>query len=950
MHYYTKFSTGNIKTLPTEEPDDLERVRAALLAFHRYHYRPENLTVVVAGPQSLDELQEWVIPRFGPMQAKTFPAGDSMTEAEILVAKAAKDAPAYHFRAPVQDYRPAFRPELQNGGWPTVLTVKPVRSMRRIVLMWPLPSVFKIPDQSPVSMLSYLLGHEGPNSSFAILQNAGLLSSLSAGPRVNAPDFSLFQIDIGLTELGETKWKEVTDVIFQHCCLIADVAKNGDQNNELRRIWGERVALNRIFFDQTSPGSVYTLAPSLSNSIVAYGTENSIAAGNMLNEAEDTFDVEMFASFASMLIPSNCLIERCGEVPWTELEENYDKENSTRKKEMWYDIDYFVTSVGDSDKRRWKGIDIPFFDCRGQLALPRENRYIPRSLELCSDLPDEAKQGPHIEKEIDPPKLLVNNGMIGRLWHRLDDRYALPKSSLSFLIRSAAVDSVKVNESWIYDATASVHSTLLSGIFSSAMAQDTYDADLAGLSWSLSLSSAGIHMSCNGFSDRLPDLSLFILRSFLSKDFIKESYFLSAKDRVLRSLRTYFESRRADSHSIYYRDFILAANDEGIERAIEAAEAATLDSTLAHHGILLNNEESLVDCLFTGNVSESEAMFFFKSATEELSLKSKITSDPKRLDFWIPGSCERRLQKDIELHFASKNSQEENGSVVVTYQSSIPGFSGENLSCVESLRSSASLRLISHLLREPLFDELRTKQTLGYIVSSYYDMGYSSAPPTTGPFDPWSVPVDLLVISVLSRKADPPEVLRRIDEFLFNFRETLVKMPDSEIADHASALSTKILKPIQKLRDEASHHFSKIRYHGPQVVRKSLEMPWNNSKIVAATIRSLTRKDLIEAWDRMILPRNRKRVTACVYGTTFPLQSHNIPKSSSSQIVVVDSLSELIELRKRLPVYDNKIPTKSKQRMMLPFPPRKLGAAALVGVGFAAVGWMVMSRSKKSSR
>ena len=56
QHYYSKFSTGNAETLPTDNPEKLKMVREALLAFHRRHYRPERMTVVIAGPQSLNIL------------------------------------------------------------------------------------------------------------------------------------------------------------------------------------------------------------------------------------------------------------------------------------------------------------------------------------------------------------------------------------------------------------------------------------------------------------------------------------------------------------------------------------------------------------------------------------------------------------------------------------------------------------------------------------------------------------------------------------------------------------------------------------------------------------------------------------------------------------------------------------------------------------------------------
>lgn len=133
-HYYSKFSTGNAETLPTNDPQQLETVREALLAFHRKHYRPEKMTVCIAGPQSIDTLQEWVVSRYSQIVSKPFPAEDrtTMTTVEQLVNNAARDAPPYSFQEPVPPFSSPFSPSLQ-GSWPILLTTKPLRSMRKLV-------------------------------------------------------------------------------------------------------------------------------------------------------------------------------------------------------------------------------------------------------------------------------------------------------------------------------------------------------------------------------------------------------------------------------------------------------------------------------------------------------------------------------------------------------------------------------------------------------------------------------------------------------------------------------------------------------------------------------------------------------------------------------------------------------------------------------------------------
>jgi insulysin len=773
---------------------------------------------------------------------------------------------------------------------------------------------------------------------------------------------------MSLTEKGEERWKEVVDVIMQHCRLIHQASLNGP---ELGRIWDESSRLGRMFFDQTSPGGVYGLVPSLCDSIVSHGTAKCISAGSRLNKETDTLPVERVQDFASKLVPSNCIIERCSLGAWEEMEALEAKKTKgvQRKTEQWYGIDYFLSEIDGKDVEQWQGKDVngivPLLDV-SKLDLPRPNQYIPRTLELCPELPVEAKAGPRIEKKVDPPNLLLEQDKVGRLWHRLDDRYALPKSVLTFLIRNAATQNIKVDDgTWQYNVESAVHSALLSAIFSEALAQETYDADLAGLHWNLSLSSAGIRISCSGFSDRLPDLALKVLRDFfLSDRFLQESFFVSTQDRLLRNLRTFFESRRADSHAMYYRELLLNSEDLGLEAQLLAAESSTLESVKKHYTALLQNDETTIDCLFSGNVSETQAKTFFSSASKLMTdaRLTKNVADTDTSTIWIPGTSERRLTPgdDIELHFASKNPQEENGAVMVSYQSMVPGFRGEGLSQPDSLVSSAAIRLLCHILREPLFNDLRTKQQLGYIVSSYHDVGLSSRPSTMVALGALSVPIDFIVINILSRKVAPPEVARRIDEFLSSFRSSLENMPDSEIQHYSTALSTNMLKPVQKLGTESSNQFSKIRHYAPEILNTSggtdKDLPWNSVKALAGTIESLKRPELLQTWDRMIQPQSRARVVSCVYGTTFPLQIQQIPVRACT---VIDSISAVIALRQKLPHYDNQtvvqsvsssVPPPSSRRLFVRWVTNHrtaLGFAAATVALAGATGWTLLSRSKK---
>jgi secreted Zn-dependent insulinase-like peptidase len=246
------------------------------------------------------------------------------------------------------------------------------------------------------------------------------------------------------------------------------------------------------------------------------------------------------------------------------------------------------------------------------------------------------------------------------------------------------------------------------------------------------------------------------------------------------------------------------------------------------------------------------------------------------------------------------------------------------------------------MLREPLFDTLRTKQQLGYIVSSYYDIEFAHS-------DATATPVDLLSISILSRKVSPPDVATRIDDFLLDFRSSLLNMPESEIRDHADALSSKMLKPIQSLSSESSTHFAKIRRYSPEILRAGgtdADLPWKSVEDLAGSIRSLQRQDLVQTWDRVVLSKERSRVTSMVYGSTFPLDEKlALKRATSNKSVVVNNTADLLKLRRNLRAYENKVERPSQIARLVPSSTyARLGlAAAAVGV----IGLTLNSRRKK---
>ena len=276
QHVYQKFSTGNISTLVHGEPntststssstssstststptfsspsddssdvksagtdEEIKQVRESLLFFHSLHYSPSSMTVVVVGPQSLDDLQRFTVPKFQlvpptPPQTLISSLSDSFnsskTKVEILEAHKNKFPLTASAKIPPAK---AFFPNRK------LLTMLPIKPQRKLKVSFPIPPQRNNKTSSPLRLISHLLGHEGIGSSFAHLQDAGLVTSLCSGSSINDATMAMFSIDLTLTEEGEEKWQDVAGIIFMHIRLLATAAENKKDSDLLQALWTE---------------------------------------------------------------------------------------------------------------------------------------------------------------------------------------------------------------------------------------------------------------------------------------------------------------------------------------------------------------------------------------------------------------------------------------------------------------------------------------------------------------------------------------------------------------------------------------------------------------------------------------------------------------------------------------------------------------------------------------
>ena len=86
-----------------------------------------------------------------------------------------------------------------------------------------------------------------------------------------------------------------------------------------------------------------------------------------------------------------------------------------------------------------------------------------------------------------------------------------------------------------------------------------------------------------------------------------------------------------------------------------------LDDIMKHHKEIFSDANMLVECFYTGNVSQSTAEGFFSKATDIIKeSQSKVETTIKVKNEYIPGPLERRLLpgENYKIHFQSQNEKE----------------------------------------------------------------------------------------------------------------------------------------------------------------------------------------------------------------------------------------------------------------------------------------------------
>lgn len=613
----------------------------------------------------------------------------------------------------------------------TQVFFKTVKDIRSLDLTFPIPDQNAHFRSKPGQFLSHFIGHEGQGSILSHLKQQGWANLLSAGSTNGADGFEFFKISIDLTKEGFKNYEKVVAAIFQYI----DILKQADIPEWAYQEVSSLCDLAFRFREKIPPSS-YT--SGLSSQMQLPFPREWVLSGPFLTRE---FDHDLIKQTLACLSPEKCRIS-------VAAQECPDGTQAWDQKEKWYGTEYKLSPLPAEilSKQASDAAD---------LALPKPNNFIPQSFD--------------VEKvKVRPSKrpVLLRDTPTGRLWHKKDDQFFLPKANVFMLLRSPLIDATPAN---------AVKSRIFVELLKDAMTEYAYDAELAGLGYNIEASQDGLSISVDGYNDKLPVLLKYVLKAV--KDFqIDSTRFEMVKDMVVRMYEN-FRLEAPYQHANYYTTYLTTEVMWTPEEKLKELHHLSPEDVERYIPDLLARLH--VELLAHGNISETKSTSLMDTVESTLSAQPLSPAElisPRSLVLPTPANIRWRTQVS--------NPANVNSAIEVYCQVGDP----------MDVQLRSTLGLMSQIASEPVFDVLRTKEQLGYLV-------FSSVRKTIG---------SLGYRIIIQSERSAAYLESRIEAFFDHFKGILEAMTAEEFEKHKSSLIAKKKEQVKNLVEESSRFWFHI--------------------------------------------------------------------------------------------------------------------------------------------
>ncbi|OQR86396.1 insulin-degrading-like enzyme, metalloprotease family M16A [Achlya hypogyna] len=428
------------------------------------------------------------------------------------------------------------------------------------------------------------------------------------------------------------------------------------------------------------------------------------------------------------------------------------------------------------------------------LHLPPPNPFLPSALDLM------AGRG---------AMALVREGGGLRGWHWEGNPFGQPKASARFKWYAAAAYATP---------EASVLTELYTLWLDDVLAESLYDAQVAGTKIHASNTTAGVTLHVAGYDESLPRVVAAVLA--LQQQPMDPAVLARLRDALERDLaNTLLEEPHR--WAVYQRQLALTHGKWAVHDKLAALQAiADLPAALSAHAAALFASPK-VEAFVYGNMAQvSQAQVDDLLATVAPDAPGAFAHD-------VPEPRNYALSGEAVLQVHAPNTGNGNGAVHLAFECG-----------GDAPADRAAAALLAQVLKVPCFTTLRTREQLGYIVSSSAGSNHGAM---------------YVYVTVQSNVASPAAVQTRIELFLESFQATLATMADADFEKHKDALVGNLLEKPKTYEEASARLWEEIAAQTYDFERR---------EAVAAAVRVLDKADVEALLARGLVDKATRKLFA----------------------------------------------------------------------------------------
>ncbi|ORE08646.1 hypothetical protein BCV72DRAFT_203143 [Rhizopus microsporus var. microsporus] len=611
--------------------------------------------------------------------------------------------------------------------------IKPVKDVRILEMTFPFPDQRPLYAVQPGRYLSHLIGHEGHGSILSLLKKNGWANYLQVATSHGGIGFEFMRISIDLTEEGLNRYKDVVVIVFKYIDLLK---KKGIQS----RIFEEVQSLASLAFrfkEKQRPSQYTSRVAGLMQH--GYPSQCILSGPSLIRH----YDPDLIKENLNWLRPDNFRILLACQNPPGGVQ--------FTQKERWYQSEYTVIDFDNDFINSLENLEP-----EDALILPGENAFIPTNFEMN-------------KKEVEAPATkpdIVENSPLLRLWHKKDDTFWVPRANVWILLRSPLAYATPSN---------CVKTRLYADLLKDSLNEYAYDAEVAGLAYTIENQLEGMLLAIGGYNDKLPVLLEKVVQKMRYFEVDVERFKL-LKEQLLRIYKN-FALEPPYQHALYYHSYLTQDTMWTNAEKLKELEVITAEDVQSFYPSLISRLH--IEALVHGNFSREDAQKMLHDTIDILKPKALQPSELiGNRSLTLPHGSKWVYQRDVE--------DPNNVNSGIEYVIQVGNITETSL--------RAKLTLLAQIAQEPCFDQLRTKEQLGYLVFS----GVRKQVGSMG------------LRFILQSERDTIYLENRIEDFLDKLRALVEKMTPEEYDAQVQSVITKKLEKDKNLAQEGSKYWSHI--------------------------------------------------------------------------------------------------------------------------------------------